>query len=416
MAIRGKAFFLPLLIAAVATAGGLLAPAAAAEPLRICADPDNLPFSHEQGPQHGLYVELAELVARKLDMPLETTWWYTHMQRRALRNTIQVNECDATFALPANSDYRARGVRKSKPFLDVGYALVSAPGLSVASLESLKGKRLAVQFSTTPHIVLSTHEGYAYTTFRNPDEVFAALARGEVDVGLLWGPVAGYDNKTKYQSRWQVVPVAGHDFDGQVVVGVRADRDELRQRIDQALADLQPDIRDLAVKYGFPTARPINLETKPGSALGRAALQAVRIPAHAWVTVADEAKPAPKPAAKASAPARPAPKANAKAAATTPTAVAAAAAEPAPVLEPTAQAGRVRFNDQCSHCHGSDGASPVRERDVRRLTMRYDSKWKEVANTTIRNGRSDLGMPPWKDSLADAQIVELISFLATIQK
>jgi mono/diheme cytochrome c family protein len=85
-------------------------------------------------------------------------------------------------------------------------------------------------------------------------------------------------------------------------------------------------------------------------------------------------------------------------------------------LSPTAQLGRVRFNDQCSHCHGADGASPIRERDIRRLKMRYDAKWKETAVTTIKNGRADAGMPPWKDILKDPEIEQLLSFIDTLQK
>ncbi len=156
------------------------APAAAADnTLRVCADPDNLPFSsNQQGQDKGLYVELAEAVAKKLDMQVEFVWWYTHNQRRALRNTIQKDECDATFALPANTDWRARGVQKSAAFLDVGYAVVAAPGMAVTSLESLKDKRIALQFSTTPHIVFSQMDGFKTTTHKDADEVFACAGEG----------------------------------------------------------------------------------------------------------------------------------------------------------------------------------------------------------------------------------------------
>jgi mono/diheme cytochrome c family protein len=92
------------------------------------------------------------------------------------------------------------------------------------------------------------------------------------------------------------------------------------------------------------------------------------------------------------------------------------AAAQTPALSPGALLGRVRFNDQCSHCHGSDGASPLRERDVRRLKMRYDAKWRDVAMTTIKNGRNDLGMPPWKDILKEQDIEQLLGFLESLQK
>ena len=106
----------------------------AAEPLRVCADPDNLPFSKSEGPERGLYIDLAELVAKKINaQPVQYTWWLTYYQRRALRNTA--GECDAVFALPTDADYRARGLQKTAAFLDMGYALVTAPGFQFAGVD-----------------------------------------------------------------------------------------------------------------------------------------------------------------------------------------------------------------------------------------------------------------------------------------
>ena len=426
MMLRGKAFSFGF--AAVIAAGAAhWAPAASAqtapEPLRVCADPDNLPFSRAEGAERGMYIELAELVGSKLDMPVLYTWYFTHMQRRALRNTILQGECDAVFALPADAEYRTRGVQKSKPFLNVGYALVAAPGFAANSLEALKGKRIALQYSTTPHIFFSTLTGYTTATYRSPAEIFEALAKGEADVGILWGPVAGYENRQLHQGRWQITPLTGHDMSGQVVVGVRVVKEGLRARIDQALTELQPEIRALAGKYAFPSSAPVDLESKPGSAARGAAVPlAVTVPASAWVSVADETKPAAKAAGKPAA--KPAAAASGtKAAARKPAAKDSAAAATVPVVaaaaapvDPEVLAGRVRFNDQCSHCHGSDGFSPVIERDLRRLKMRYDAKWQETALTTIRNGRPDAGMPTWKDVLGETEIKQVMGFLGTIQK
>jgi len=74
------------------------------------------------------------------------------------------------------------------------------------------------------------------------------------------------------------------------------------------------------------------------------------------------------------------------------------------------------FNDKCSHCHGTDGYSPVRERDVRYLKTRYSEKWIATATTTVKNGRSDAGMPAWKDVLKDPELEQILGFLGTIQK
>ncbi len=418
MVSRRNLGLIRFLIAAATSCFALLmvAAPAAAQPkpvLRVCADPDNLPFSNNAaGQDRGMYVELAELVSRKLDMSLEFNWWYTQNQRRAMRNTIQKGDCDAMFALPASTDWRARGVQKSTPFLDVGYAIVAAPSFKVTTLEALKSKRLAVQFSSTPHVIFANMGGFNTTTHRTTDEIFEVLAKGEADVGIMWGPIAGYENKNKHQGRWQITPVSGMDFSGQVVVGVRAGAEGLKPLIDQALQDLAPEIRTLAEKYGFPTAKAVSLDpSKPSSAYQRLPqVASLSIPSRGWANIADE-QPA-KPAVKKT-------KTKAAAAATAasaPTAAASTLTAAAPV-DPLVTAGRMRFNDQCSHCHGSDGASPVRERDVRRLSMRYDAaKWQEVALTTIKNGRSDAGMPSWKDVLNEQQLKELLAFLTTIQK
>jgi polar amino acid transport system substrate-binding protein len=432
-------------LAALLCAVALVAPAAsalAAEPLRVCADPDNLPFSKSEGPERGLYVDLAELVAKRLDAaPIQYTWWLTYYQRRALRNTA--NECDAVFALPTDADYRARGLQKTAAFMELGYALVSAPGFQFTSLEDLKGKRLAVQFQTNPHILLSQRNDLPFTTFKNSDEVFAALAKGEVDAGFLWGPVAGFDNMRQHGGRWKVTPLTGPDLTGQVSVAVQRTKPELVKDIDAALIALKPEIAALAIKYGFPQANPVKLtlvtqaDTSPArtpAALAgvnprptNATTTAVTVPAH-WL-VKTQAKPddagAPKPNVKVDAKAKSpsgnnAAKAGVKAQGATTAAAAGAAmqvaAEQAPALSPAAQLGRVRFNDQCSHCHGTDGASPIRERDVRRLKMRYDAKWRDTAVTTIKNGRNDQGMPPWKEILKEPEIEQLLSFIETVQK
>ena len=394
----------------------------AAEPLRVCADPDNLPFSKSEGPERGLYVDLAELVAKRLDAtPVHYTWWLTFYQRRALRNTA--GECDAVFALPTNADYRARGLQKTAAFLDVGYALVAAPSFQFNSLSDLKGKRLAVQFQTNPHIVLSQLEGFTFSTFRTSDEVFDALAKGEAEAGFLWGPIAGYDNQRRFANRWRITPLSGNDMNGQVSVAVNRDKPELVKSIDAALVALKPEIAALAQKYGFPQGKPVNIAQgqKPS---GEGLTRVVSVPSQMITRV--QQKPADTSATKAAtnAAAKAAAGAGVKVQKTTQAAGQAAnagvavqaAKEQTPALSQEALLGRVRFNDQCSHCHGSDGASPVRERDVRRLKMRYDAKWVETATATIKNGRADLGMPPWKDTLKEPEIQQLLSFLETVQK
>jgi len=360
-------------LARLLTAATLVSAAASAwaAPLRICADPDNLPFSKSEGAQRGLYVDAAELIGKELKRPVEYVWWHTFNQRRALRNTILANACDAVIALPANADYKVRGVKKSQPFMDLTYALVAPPSFRFESLGDLQGKQVGVQFGTTPHIFVNTAQGIRSATFRTAEELLQALSRGEIDAALLWGPVAGYENKVRFDGRWKVTPISGPDFSSQVVVGVRSDQPNLATEIDRALVTLKPQLAALAQQYGFPSDAAVALDPKWREPVAVAATPAAPVAVSAAAVGADNG---------------------------------------------AVQAGRVRFNSQCSHCHGTDSVTALRERDLRRLKMRNDDRWPEVALTTIREGRPDKGMPTWKDALKEDQIQEILAFLKTIQK
>jgi mono/diheme cytochrome c family protein len=221
---------------------------------------------------------------------------------------------------------------------------------------------------------------------------------------LLWGPVAGYENKNKYASRWKVTPLTGADMNGQVSVAVRRDKPELAKNIETALVSLKVEIAVLEDKYGFPRGAPVNFVVAKDD-------KQIVVPASLVVQVQQKTTDDVTPAKKA----KPVVKAKAvtKTEKETPPAK---VADVVPAISESAKLGKVKFNDQCSHCHGSDGASPVRERDVRRLNIRYDAKWRDLALTTIKNGRPDLGMPAWKEILSEPEIQQVFSFLETIQK
>jgi mono/diheme cytochrome c family protein len=80
------------------------------------------------------------------------------------------------------------------------------------------------------------------------------------------------------------------------------------------------------------------------------------------------------------------------------------------------QDAKSRFNNTCAHCHGANGASPISERDLRKLKLRYQDSWQDVARTTITQGRPDSGMPTWGGIIANEEITSIIKFLATVQR
>jgi len=100
---------------ALIVAGMLSLSLACADPLKVCSDPDNMPFSKSEGSDKGLYIELAEMVGKRLGTSVEYVWWLTHNQRRAVRNTM--DSCDAYFALPATAEYKVKVQKKLTHFL-----------------------------------------------------------------------------------------------------------------------------------------------------------------------------------------------------------------------------------------------------------------------------------------------------------
>ena len=352
-----------------------------------------MPFSKSEGSDKGLYIELAEMVGKRLGTSVEYVWWLSHNQRRAVRNTM--DSCDAYFALPATADYKVRGAERTHAFLDVGYAIVGPASFKLDALDDLKGKRVGVLHGSPPHVLLSSETGYEPRNYRAQEDVFAALAAGEVELAILWGPSAGFENKTTQNNRWKITPVAGQGLNGQIAVAVSKNKPELKEKIDQALTELQPEIKKLQQKYGFPQAVPVVLDAKASWLNTTQQVAGGRAPAGVLKFADKPDQP------KLS---------HARSDATD------LRLNMVKVSDTNMEETKSMFNSRCSHCHGQNGASPQQERDLRKLKIRYADKWQEVAHTTITNGRPDMGMPTWGGTISDDDIKRIISFLQTIQK
>jgi len=323
------------------------------ESLRVCADPDNLPFSSADGSERGLYVELAELVAARMGVRAEYFWWRSYFGKRTVRNTLLADQCDAYFGLPYDKAFMAQSVTLTQPFLDMGYAVIGPKPLALSSLDQLKGRRVGVSFGSFPQILLSARDGFELVTFRVPEDALAALGKGEVDAAFVWGPTAGYYNRKMLGGAYQIVRVAGPGLAWQAAVAVRKGKDELRAAIDRELAQLAPDIVRLADKYGFPSGAAIASEP--------------------------------------------------------------VGSQSAPPSADVVRAGRSLFNQHCAHCHAPNAISPEQSRDLRRLRLRYGDRMPEVAFKTVAEGRPSKGMPTWGDSLSPQAIREIVTFLESVQ-
>lgn len=195
---------LGLLCLALALAVGCTRTTAATQPLRVCSDPNNLPFSNRQ--QQGFENRIADLLARDLGVTIDYTWW---AQRRGfLRNTLMAGLCDVVIGLP----HDAAMADTTRPYYRSTYVFVTrkARGLHIRSFDdpSLRQLRIGVQVigddgaNSPPAHALSRRGivgnviGYSvygdYAVNSPPSRIVTAVATGEVDVAAVWGPLAGY--------------------------------------------------------------------------------------------------------------------------------------------------------------------------------------------------------------------------------
>ncbi|HEX8720029.1 MAG TPA: substrate-binding domain-containing protein [Pyrinomonadaceae bacterium] len=239
--------------------------------LRVCADPNNLPFSNERG--EGFENKIAELLAADLHERLEYTWW---AQRRGFfRNTLRAGACDVVVGVPSSFELAAT----TAPYYRSTYVFVyrKGRGVSVRSFDDavLRDVRVGVQLvgddgaNTPPAHALAARgvvqnvRGYTlYGDYREPNppaRIVEAVAKGEVDVGVVWGPLAGYF-APRQRVPLEVVPVSPQfdlpflPFVYDISMGVRRGDEGLRLKLEEFLARRRPDIERILDRYGVPRA------------------------------------------------------------------------------------------------------------------------------------------------------------------
>lgn len=343
---------------------------AAAEPLRLCADPANLPLSSDQPANPGLYIEIGRAIAAALGRPAETVWSLSYFGKRNLGATLLAGQCDIAVGLPDDPDFMGPRVIFSRSFLSLGYALLVPAGLPVLRLDDLAGHKVAVQFGTPPQSLLAQHGGIVGVTAMSPEEAVQDLQQGKAEAAFVWGPQAGYLNTRLLGGRYSVIPVDGPGMQWRAAIGFARTQKALRDAVDAILPAVAARVPELAAKYGLPGGTPIRLN------------QAAAI-TDVVLATDDGATPAP---ASAAAPADP------------------------------VKAGQDLFNGTCAHCHGPDGVVAERRINLRQLHHRYGDQMDEVFHFTVTHGRPSKGMPNWSGIFTEDDFARVLAFLKTVQQ
>ena len=229
--------------------------------LRVCADPNNLPFSNEKG--EGFENKIAELLAKELGVPVRYTWYPDTMG--FIRNTLRARQCDLVVGTISGNEQ----LQNTNPYYRSSFSLVyrQESGLSLSSLDdaALKSLELAA-IAGTPPVTLLAQKGLlqhlhpyalmADTRFNHPaQDLVHDVAAGKVDVGILWGPIAGYFAK-QAPVPLVVVPLRTENpairLDYRITMGVRFNEPEWKRDINNLIRGKQAEINAILLDYGVP--------------------------------------------------------------------------------------------------------------------------------------------------------------------
>lgn len=238
-------------------------------PLRVCSDPNNLPFSNRK--EQGFENKIADLVAKDLGTRVEYTWW---AQRRGfIRNTLNAHACDVVMGTPAHVDM----LLTTLPYYRSSYVFVTRRDrrLAISSFDDrrLRSLRIGVpiigdDYASTPPVHALVRRGLVanivgYTVYGDygkpnpPARLIEAVERGAIDVAVAWGPLAGYVARhstvplaitpAQQPADLRIVPFA---YD--IAMGVRKGDTALRARLDSVIVRRRATIDSILDDYGVP--------------------------------------------------------------------------------------------------------------------------------------------------------------------
>jgi quinoprotein dehydrogenase-associated probable ABC transporter substrate-binding protein/PQQ-dependent catabolism-associated CXXCW motif protein len=230
--------------------------------LRVCADPDDLPFSNKAG--QGFENKIASLVAAKLDVPLVYTWFPQTIG--FVTHTLRAMRCDLVIGVVSAYDlvqetnpyYRSTYVEVYRTADADKYKSLDGPFMGLAKIGVVAGtppadllvrKDLAQNIRPYQLVVDTRVEKPAKTMIED-------LAAGRIDVAMLWGPIAGYWAEQQ-QVPLTLVPLAsdprqGLRMDFRITMGIRQGEPEWKHELNRLIEELQPQITRILESYHVP--------------------------------------------------------------------------------------------------------------------------------------------------------------------
>jgi quinoprotein dehydrogenase-associated probable ABC transporter substrate-binding protein len=255
--------------------------------LRVCADPHSLPFSDQAG--EGFENKIAELLAQDLGVEVAYTWYPQSIG--FVRNTLGARACDVVMGVVTGSEV----LQNTNPYYRSSYALVQRADAPTKA-DSLTDPRLADlhigAVAQTPPVDLLAQQGllknvtpYALvvdTRYESPGrQMVEDVAAGKIDLGVLWGPIAGYWAKQQAVPL-EVIPLTGENagvrLDFRITMGLRRNEPEWKRVLNDFIAAHKPEIEAILLDYGVPLLDERGREIKAAAGTRQGALDRVREP------------------------------------------------------------------------------------------------------------------------------------------
>jgi quinoprotein dehydrogenase-associated probable ABC transporter substrate-binding protein len=237
--------------------------------LRVCADPNNLPFSDSA--ENGFENRIASLIARDRGQTLEYTWWPA--RRGFIRNTLRVGKCDLVMGVPSSYEL----VLPSRPYYRSSYVFVTRADrkLAIRSFDDSVLRRLRIgvhmigdDYANSPAALALLRRqlggkivGYMiygdYSKPHPPSALIDAVARGDVDVAIAWGPLAGYFAKRSpvpltLSNVKPAIDLPFTPFVFDIAIGVRRGDSTRRAWLDSGLVRHRAEIQKILSEFGVP--------------------------------------------------------------------------------------------------------------------------------------------------------------------
>ncbi len=234
---------------------------------RVCADANNMPFSNRR--EEGFENRIAELIARDWGLEVSYTWW---PQRRGfVRETLRARKCDVVIGVPEGYD----PLDTTEPYYRSTYVFVypADKDWDIKSLDDpvLKKLRIGVNligddYMNPPPVMvmaskgLTAAKGYSiygdYAQDSPPREIIDGLGKGEIDVAIVWGPLAGYFAQ-RQPMPMKIVPLPPSPdpdmpFEYNISMGVRRSDKEFKVKLEETLRRKQAEIHAILEEYGVP--------------------------------------------------------------------------------------------------------------------------------------------------------------------